>query len=133
MSAGLAEQGAVLDASALLAFLHDEPGAEKVEAELASAVISSVNWAETVQRLIARGVDVGGLRDDLQEYGLTILSFSVEEAELAGALWARTRDRGLSLGDRACLATAARLGLPAYTADRAWLDLELGVEVRAIR
>ena len=123
----------VLDASALLALLHSEPGAEIVEEVVEGAAISTVNWAEVYQRWLAHGVDVTELRPDLEALGIRIVPFIVEDAEQAAELWRLTRQQGLSLGDRACLGLARRLGLPALTADRAWLDVNSGVEVQAIR
>lgn len=125
--------GCVLDASAVLALLHSEPGAKVVEEAFEQAVISTVNWSEVYQRWVARGVDVADLRGDVEALRLEILPFTVEDAEQAAALWNSTRRLGLSLGDRACLALAQRLGLPALTADRAWLELDLGIQVQAIR
>ncbi len=92
-----------------------------------------MNWAEVYQRWLARGVDVTDLRADVEALGLQIVPFIVEDAERAAELWSLTRQHGLSLGDRACLALARRLELPALTADRAWLDVSSGVDVRAIR
>lgn len=77
----------VLDASALLAFLQSEPGCDQVEAALAETVISSVNWAEVVQKSIAAAVDVNGMREDLEALGLRIVPFSAEEAGIAAQLW----------------------------------------------
>lgn len=124
---------AILDASALLAFLHDEPGCEHVEAVLPQTVISSVNWTEVVQKSIANGVDPDGMQGDLEALGLTILPFSAADAELAGRLWQQTRQIGLSLGDRACLSTAIRLEIPVLTADRVWSALKLPVTIQCIR
>jgi ribonuclease VapC len=124
---------AVLDASALLAFLQDEPGNDQVEAVLPEAVISSVNWAEVVQKSIAAGVDVDGLREDLEALGLAILPFTAEEAEIAGRLWQQTRQVGLSLGDRACLSLGFRLKAPVLTADQIWTSLNLSITVHSIR
>lgn len=46
----------VLDASALLAYLHGETGASVVTAALIQeTAISSVNWAETLSKLAERG------------------------------------------------------------------------------
>lgn len=123
----------ILDASALLAVLHSEPGAETVAEVLENAAISAVNWSEVCQRWIAHDVDVADLRADAEALGLQILPFTADDAEQTAELWASTRHLGLSLGDRACLALARRLGRPALTADRAWLDVDLGVEIRAIR
>ena len=123
----------VLDASALLAYLQDEPGDKAVEAVLAESVMSSVNWAEVVQKSVAAGVVVDGMREDLEALGLTIAPFSPEDAEVAGRLWLQTRQAGLSLGDRACLSLGIRLNVPVLTCDRIWTTLNLSLEVRGIR
>jgi ribonuclease VapC len=123
----------VLDASAVLALLHSEPGADAVEEALEHAAISTVNWSEVCQRSIVRDVDVSDLRADTEALGVQLVPFGVEDAEQVAELWSATRHLGLSLGDRACLGLARRLERPALTADRAWLDLDLGVEIRAIR
>lgn len=121
----------VLDASALLAALQGEPGGDLVEPQIERGAISSVNWAEVVQQSSAFGVSMEGFRDDLEAVGLAILPYTVDDAETSAALWGRTRALGLSLGDRACL--ALRLGLPTLTADRAWGQFDVGVEVRVVR
>ena len=123
----------VLDASALLAYLQDEPGAERVRAALANAVISTVNWAEVVGKARDEGVDTRGLREDLASLGLAFEPLSAVQAEIAGQLKERTRRCGLSLGDRACLALGSDRGEPVYTADGVWKQLDLGVEVETIR
>jgi len=124
----------VLDASAILALLHREPGLEVVQASIAVSVVSSVNWAEVLQKVIARGArgpeDVG---EDLQYLGLDVMPFTIDDAARASGLWSMGRSAGLSLGDRACLSLALRLGLAALTADRRWATLEIGVEVQLIR
>jgi PIN domain nuclease of toxin-antitoxin system len=124
---------AVLDASALLAYLQDEPGGEAVEAVLAESVISSVNWAEVMQKSIAAGVVVDGMHDDLNALGMRIESFTLEDAEVAGRLWQQSRQYGLSLGDRACLSLGLRLGIQVLTADRVWTNLNLALDVCVIR
>ena len=124
---------AVLDASALLAALHEEAGSEKVEGLMGTAAISAVNWSEVVQKSMARGVRVEGLRADMEALGLDIVPFTAEDAEVAADLWKRTHRRGLSLGDRSCLALGIRLGLPVFTADKAWKGIGAGVEVTVIR
>lgn len=123
----------VVDASALLAMLHAEPGGELVQEAVDQGTMSTVNWSEVCQRALGRGVEVGGLRSDVESLGLEIVAFTVDDAERAATLWPTTRHLGLSFGDRACLALAYRLGLTALTADRGWLDLDLGVHVEAIR
>ena len=133
----LAEAGTprtwVLDASALLAMLQGEAGGEAVEPLLSGAVMSSVNWSEVIQKALEREVEVTGLREDVEALGLTILPFTADQAERTARLRAPTRDLGLSLADRACLALAAELGLSAITTDRAWGEADLGLEVRILR
>ena len=123
----------VLDASALLAFSHGEEGAGEVGPFLGGSVISSVNWAEVLQRVISAGLEVWGKREDMESLGLQIHPFTAEDAESTAQLWAMRRRAGLSMGDRACLSLAQRLGLPALTADRVWATRDLDVEVRLIR
>jgi len=123
----------VLDASALLAYLKDEQGVDVVEPVLAESVISSVNWAEVIQKAIAADVVVEGLLDDLQALGLLVELFTPEDGEVAGRLWEQTRSFGLSLGDRACLSLGLRLNVPVLTADLAWANLTLSLDVRVIR
>ncbi|MCM0590218.1 MAG: type II toxin-antitoxin system VapC family toxin [Gloeotrichia echinulata IR180] len=123
----------VLDASALLVYLKDEPGCDIVEEVLAESVISSVNWSEVIQKAIALGVVVDGMQDDLQSLGLVLEPFTPEDGEVAGRLWEQTRQYGLSLGDRACLSLGLRLGVTVFTSDRAWLNLDLGLDIRAVR
>ena len=124
---------AVLDASALLAYLQDEPGGERVGAVIARAVMSTVNWAEVVGKVRNDGVDTQGLLEDIASLGLAFVPFSAVQAETAGRLRERTGRHGLSLGDRACLALGLDRSETVYTADRVWLHLNLGVEVEAIR
>ena len=123
----------VLDASALLAYLQDEPGGERVRAALGHAVISTVNWAEVVGKARDDGVDTRGLREDLASLGLAFEPLSAAQAEIAGQLKERTRRYGLSLGDRACLALGSDRGESVCTVDRVWKQLDLGVEVEMIR
>lgn len=130
---------AVLDASSLLAYLRDEPGAGTVADAIAEgAVISSVNLAEVLARAADRGADPTRLADELRRRGLldgAIISepFTESDAVEAARLRPATRALGLSLGDRACLALATRLSAPVFTADRAWRELTLGLDVRHIR
>ena len=100
---------------------------------LPESVMSSVNWAEVVQKSIAAGVDVDGMLDDLQALGLVVEPFTPEDGEMAGRLWEQTRQAGLSLGDRACLSLGLRLNVPVLTADRAWASLNLSLDIQVIR
>jgi ribonuclease VapC len=128
-----AEAEVVLDASALIALLWDEPGATAVEALMGRAVISAVNWTEVLQRYEAHGVPTAGTRDGIEGLGIRIEPFTVDDAHVAAQLWGPTRASGLSLGDRACLALARRLAAPAYTADRAWAQIDTTTTVVLIR
>lgn len=123
----------VLDASAMLAFLHDELGAERVRQSLDGALISAVNWAEVIQKSLWRKADVAGMRGEFADVGVTLEPFTAAQAEIAARLWEKTRQHGLSLADRACLALAAEKQAAVLTADRAWTDLELGIEIKALR
>ena len=123
----------VLDASAVLAHLLAEPGGEGVEAVIADAVISAVNLAEVAQRLIETGASDAEALAVVENLPCDVASFDAAAAVQVALLRRATSVRGLSLGDRACLALGKRLGLPVYTADRAWAELDLGVEVVLIR
>lgn len=121
----------VLDASALLAWLQGEPGMDEVTLE--GAIVNSVNWSEVVQKAEQNGVATTGIREELEALGLDMQGFSLEEGQQAAALYPLTRAHGLSLGDRACLATASVLSGIAVTAESAWTRAEHGVLVRVIR
>lgn len=128
----------VFDASALLAWLQDERGKERVTAALAEgANMSAVNWAETLSKLTDGGKSTEDTVSDLSRRGLfKSLAFHplTEEAALEVArLRPVTRAAGLSLGDRACLALARTLKLPVLTADRTWTKLHVGVKIESIR
>ena len=123
----------VLDASALLAWLHRESGGERVAAVLDGASMSAVNWSEVIQKSLQKGGEVRGMLDEVTDLGLAIEPFTATQAEQAARLWAQTRGLGLSLGDRACLALAMDRSAPVLTADRDWGDLALGVEVQLLR
>ena len=92
-----------------------------------------VNLAGVMQRGVARGLAVEGLTADIEALGVTILPFTAEDAEASAALWPATHRLGLSQGDRACLALASRLNLPALTADRAWVEIRMGIDIQVIR
>lgn len=123
----------VLDASALLAFLHGEPGADSVRSMLGRGIISAVNWSEVVKRGLAFGTDLAGLARDAHAAGLRIVPFDEEDAVRAAELGVETSVHGLSLADCACLALADRSGVPAVTADQTWKRLSVGIDVTLIR
>lgn len=130
----------VLDASALLAYLGNEPGAEVVEAALADggAVMHTVNWAEVLTKRAERGDDPTSLQAALTQSGLVHRLLAIdpgqpEDAVQVAAFRISTRPAGLSLGDRYCLALGSRLGAAVLTADRAWSGLAVGVHIDLIR
>jgi PIN domain nuclease of toxin-antitoxin system len=129
----------VFDASALLAYLNDEPGASAVEEALAQGgYISAVNWAEVLSKAADVGIPPGELTADLTTGGLLgqllkVVPFDEESASKTADLRVATRDRGLSLADRACLGLAATVRLPAWTADREWDRLLPEIEVVLVR
>lgn len=123
----------VVDSSVILTIIRREPGQAQAKAVLPGSVLSAVNLSEVVAKLGDQGVGSGDIRQILVQFPCTIVSFDEEQAFTAGALRAATAHKGLSLGDRACLALALHRRLPAWTADRAWTGLELGVDVRLIR
>lgn len=124
----------VLDASALLAVINNEPGADVVAAAMAvGAAMSAVNLSEVATKLSEGGVSDADLLIALQGFQIVFMPFDEDSAYRSARLRAATKAIGLSFGDRACLALAQRLGLPAYTADRAWQTLSIGITVRVIR
>jgi ribonuclease VapC len=135
----MADAAVVLDASALLAHLNDEPGANVVEdALMKGAAISAVNLAEVLSKLAEIGEDPARANEGLWRRGLLgtnveVHPLTVEDAVVIADLHRKTRSHGLSLGDRACLGLALRLQLPAITADRTWSRLRVGVKVETIR
>ena len=123
----------VLDASAVVALLSDEPGAERVEAALEGSVLSTVNWSEVAQFVLRDGGDPRTDLVELRASGVRVEPLDDAVALEAARLHAATRAVGLSLGDRCCLALAIALDRPALTADRAWADLSVGVDVEVLR
>jgi ribonuclease VapC len=128
-----------LDASALLALLQNERGAEVVENAIADgATISTVNLAEALSTMARKGADPATALATMTERGviggaITVEPFTLADAVEAARLRPLTAKAGLSLGDRSCLALARRLGTPALTADQPWRGIDLPVEVRSIR
>lgn len=124
---------AVLDASAILAVLRNEPGAEAVTAVLPRAAVCTVNLAEVISTLINKGASAEQADLIVADVFAQRVSADEQLARRAGSLRATTTQFGLSLGDRFCLALAEREGVPALTADQVWGKLENGIVVTLIR
>lgn len=123
----------VLDTSVVLVLLLDEPGADVVMEVLSDGVLSAVNLAEVLSKLTDRGADASGLTDDLVAAGMWVEPMTVTDAAEVAELRRIDQGRLLSLGDRCCLALGCRLAVPVLTADRAWSELDAGVEVQQVR
>jgi PIN domain nuclease of toxin-antitoxin system len=123
----------VFDTSAVIAFMRNEPGADRLAGLLEGAAISAVNLAELITHGVRSGVEANEVRADFAGLKLAVHPFDEEMATVTGALEPATRRYGLSLGDRACLALAKRLGARAVTADRVWAKLDLGITVDVFR
>ena len=124
----------VLDASALIALFHQEPGSDKVAQAIEDgAVISTVNLSEVASKLNELGTPEALIQTAINVLELTLVDFNAEFAYKVGFLRPLTKSAGLSLGDRACLALAQHLNLPVLTSDRVWRDLIPGVNVQMIR
>ena len=133
----------LLDASALLALINNETGADIIESLIGNIIISSVNVTEVASKLCDI---VGNIKEDdqhrlqtiremaIEPFVRSVISFDQELAYIAAGLRAQTKHKGLSLGDRACLATAIKLSLPVYTADKIWQQLNIpNLEIKVIR
>jgi len=123
----------VFDSSVVLAWLLREPGSDAILTLIPRAVLSSVSAAEAQSQLVRRGTDPKVAWESIVSSVRAIVPFDAAQAETAGSLLRETFPYGLSLGDRACLALALAIKSPAYTADRAWAQLQIGVNVNLIR
>ncbi len=116
---------AVLDASAVIALLRGEPGADLILGYASDALISTVNLQEAIKVLLADGTTLSVVRAMLESLNLETRPHQVQDAYAAAALFAATRSKGSGLGDRTCMALAIAEGLPAITTDRAWSELAI--------
>ena len=123
----------VLDASALLALMNGEPGSERVAPMMPRAVIGAVNMAEVVGKLADGGIPQNAIRAVVGGLGIHAIAFDEEQAVEVGLLRNRLGRSGLSLADLCCWTLAGRLGAPAVTADRKWLEVDADVDVITIR
>jgi ribonuclease VapC len=123
----------VLDASALIALVNEEPGADKVGPLMPHSVISAVNYCETIQRLTRSGIPQEEVKLVLTQLVAPPIPFDETLAYVAASIHGRSRAHGLSFGDCACLALARSLELPAVTAEKEWEKVDVGVKIVRIR
>ena len=124
----------VLDASAVLALIRDEPGGDKVAERIGRAAISAVNLQEVAKELINSGLDERTARELVGELRLAVEHHTADDAYAAAALHDATKEYGRGLGDRTCMALAMRLDLPALTTDREWKKIKVkGLSLEHLR
>ena len=123
----------IFDTSAILAIFNAEPGSEHAMEFLEGAAISTVNLAEIVTKLLEWKFSEHKIIEYLVTLNIAIIAFDRDTALETGRMRGATRHLGLSLGDRACLATAKSLVVPVLTTDRTWQRLDLGIDIRLIR
>jgi PIN domain nuclease of toxin-antitoxin system len=123
----------VLDASAVLALLNQEPGSETISQFLDRAAISAVNFSEVIAKLAEAGVPRVAAVQILDSLSLEVTAFDQAQAIEAGMLRPITKSLGLSLGDRACLTLGLALKQPVVTTDRQWANLNIAIEIRVVR
>ncbi len=122
-----------IDASAVLAFLRNEPGGDVVEQHLRSSCLSAINLSEVLEKVLSRERGVERVLALLKNWQVELVPFDAEQAELAAGIKLKIGRADVSLADRACLALAAARRLPALTANRLWAQLPLDTEVILIR
>ncbi len=125
---------AVLDASAVLALVREEPGGDKVAEYVGRAAMSAVNLQEVVKELLVSGLDIPVIRELLGELRLEVRPHDADAAYAAAALHEQTREFGRGIGDRSCMALALALSVPAITADREWRKVKVkGLKLEQLR
>ncbi|MEK6746428.1 MAG: type II toxin-antitoxin system VapC family toxin [Pseudomonadota bacterium] len=122
-----------LDSSAFIAYIFDEKGADEAYKYLYNSVVSSVIYCEFISLMMERGFNIDEARETVDSFGIEIIDFDETQAVLAAELRNKTKVKGLSLGDRACLALAITKKIPVVTADKIWSKLDIGVNVKLIR
>ncbi|WP_299845797.1 type II toxin-antitoxin system VapC family toxin [uncultured Jannaschia sp.] len=124
----------VLDASAVLAMLREEPGADLVATHIGRAAISAVNLQEVAKELLREGASVKTARAVLDELSLDVHPHDAEAAYSAAALYPQTKQHGRGLGDRACMALGVAMNVPVLTADREWRNVVVeGLQLEHVR
>ena len=126
----------IFDASALLALINDETGAKKLEPLIGNIIMSSVNVCEVAGKVYDAidDIDEEQCKSYIEPFIHSIIEFNKTQCFIAASLKSQTKHKGLSLGDRACLALGIQLGLPVYTADKVWAELEIpNLKIKLIR
>lgn len=123
----------VLDASAILALLNEEPGKDRVEAVLAESIVGSVNYCEVLTKLNDTGMTDKESADSFALLNIAVIDFDDRMARIAAGLRTNTKTFGLSLGDRSCLALGLIRKATVITADRAWSKLKVGAVIEVLR
>ncbi len=123
----------VLDASAILASIYFEKGYDLVDKHLTDALVSTVNLTEVIENMLSKEISMHDVKNIITKLPLVIIDYNQEHAFIAANLRKETRHKGLSLGDRACLAIAKAEKLTVLTADKAWEKLDVGVKIQVIR
>ena len=124
----------IFDASVLLALLQEEKGSDEVKSLLDRSIMSAVNVSEVLNVLGRNGVSIAESTAHVKDIITEIISFDIEQAALNAKLSSDTSIKGLSLGDRACIALGIQMRLPVYTADRLWQKVNLpDVDIVVIR
>lgn len=122
-----------VDASVILAMIFGEPGADRAVEAVRGGMMSAINLSEVLTKCLEQGADADFAERQIGRLNISLTPFTVQDAKTAAALRLPTRYRGLSLGDRACLALALRENVPVITADRQWEGLDVGVDIRLLR
>ena len=124
----------VLDASAVLAIVNAEPGADLVRASLAGAIMSAVNYSEVLKKTVEHGGAVEDAAAFVRGLSIAVIPFDEALAAVSADLYPQTKQHGLSLADRACLALGIQRGATVLTADSKWKRLSLSsLKVELIR
>lgn len=122
-----------LDSSALIAYVFSECGAENSSKYLYNSIMSSVIYSEYFSLMLERGFSNEDIYELIESFKIEIIDFDEEQAVIAAELRSKTKSKGLSLGDRACLALAITKKIPVVTADKIWSKLNVGVDIKLIR
>jgi len=123
----------VLDASAVLAVIFAEKGADKVVPHLPGALLSCVNLAEVTTRTLETGMPLEDSLAEIARLPLRLVDYDAGHAHITASLRSATKSLGLSLGDRACLALGLSRQATVLTGDRDWRKLQIGVDVIVFR